>query len=186
MKVRPAVSVIPDVCLTFCRREHMFTFFQSGNRHNRHVGTAIQTAKSAGARHVNSYTDAQEHLRSNRKHLRIHADLSCEVGQPGGKLCSTQILDISIGGLKFSCSHEIVNYLIPEGERTVGLIMDVEIDVQFKLPSKTTRTTAIKTGARIVHSERLAQDLFHVGIQFSTLNLNALRQLEAYIEGLEQ
>jgi len=112
--------------------------------------------------------------------------LSCEVGQSGGKLFVAQVLDISIGGLKFSCSQETVNDIIPDGERTVGLIMDVEIDVQFKLPSDSKRATAIKTSARIIHSERLAQDLFHVGIQFNTLNSNARGQLEAYIEGLER
>lgn len=134
---------------------------------------------------MNSYIQEQQHFRSNRKNLRIRAELSCEVGQPGGELFSAQILDISIGGLKFSCAHETVNNIIPDGERTVGLILDAGIDIQFKLPSDKKRTTTIKTSARIIHSERLAQDVFHVGIQFNTLNINALRQLEAYIEELE-
>jgi hypothetical protein len=135
---------------------------------------------------VKPYTDTQQHFRSNRKHLRIHAALPCEVGRPGGPLSAAQILDISIGGLKFSCSQKTVNDIIPDGEGTVGLIMDVDIDVQFTLPSDNKRTVVIKTGARIVHSERLAQDVFHVGIQFNTLNANAHGQLEAYIEGLDQ
>ena len=134
---------------------------------------------------MNSYTQEQQHFRSNRRHRRIRTALSCEIGQPGSKLFTAQILDISIGGLKFSCSHDTVNNIIPEGERTVGLIMDAGIDIQFKLPSDKKRTTAIKTSARIIHSERLAQDVFHVGVQFNTLNINALRQLETYIEGLE-
>ena len=134
---------------------------------------------------MNSYTQEQQHFRSNRRHRRICAALSCEIGQPGGKLFTAQILDISIGGLKFSCSHDTVNNIIPEGERTIGLIMDAGIDIQFKLPSDKKRTTAIKTSARIIHSERLAQDVFHVGVQFNTPNINALRQLETYVEGLE-
>ncbi len=112
--------------------------------------------------------------------------MPCEVGLPGDKLFAAKILDLSVGGLKFSCSQETVNSIIPDGERTVGLIMDVEIDVQFTLPSDNKRASAIKTGARIIHSERLAQDLFHVGIQFNTLNSNARSQLEAFIEGLER
>lgn len=99
---------------------------------------------------------------------------------------AAQILDISIGGLKFRCSQETVNDIIPDGERTVGLIMDAGIDIQFRLPSGNKPTATIKTVARIVHSERLAQDIFHVGIQFNALNASALRQLEAYIEGLDQ
>ena len=64
--------------------------------------------------------------------------------------------------------------------------MDVEIDVQFKLLSENKRATAIKTGDMIIHSERLAHDLFHVGIQFNTLSSNDRGQLEAYIEELGQ
>ena len=134
---------------------------------------------------MNSYTEDQQHFRSNRRHFRVRAELPCEVGQPGGTLSAAQILDISIGGLKFSCSQETVNNIIPDGERTVGLIMDAGIDIQFKLPSDNKRATVIKSSARIIHSERLAQDVFHVGIQFNTLSINALRQLEAYIEGLD-
>lgn len=132
------------------------------------------------------YTDAQQHFRSNRKHYRIHAALPCEVGQPGGVLSAAQILDISVGGLKFGCSQETVNDIIPEGVKTVGLILDVEVDVQFELPLDNKQAGAIKTTARIVHSERLAQDVFHVGIQFNKLSTSELGQLEAYIEALNQ
>ena len=132
---------------------------------------------------MNSYTDSQQHFRSNRKHLRIDTELGCQVGQPGGKLDTAQVLDLSIGGLKFRCSHATVNNLIPEGERTVGLIMDVMVDVQFKLPAETKRADSIKTTARIVHSERLAQDVFHVGVQFTGLEIKYIQQLEAYIRG---
>jgi len=63
--------------------------------------------------------------------------------------------------------------------------MDAVINIQFTLPSDKKRTTTTKINARIIHSERLAQDVFHVGIQFNTLSINDLRQMEAYIEGLE-
>lgn len=134
---------------------------------------------------MNSYTEDQQHFRSNRRHFRVRAELPCEVGLPDGTLSAAQILDISIGGLKFSCSHEIVNNIIPDGERTVGMIMDAGVDIQFKLSSDKESTAAIKTGARIIHSERIAQDVFHVGIQFNTLSNDAIRQLEAYLEELD-
>jgi hypothetical protein len=134
---------------------------------------------------VNSHTEDQQHFRSNRRHYRIRADFPCEVGQPDGDLHAVQVLDISIGGLKFSCSYGTVNNIIPDGERTIGLIMDVGIDVQFELSSGSTRSAVIKTGARIIHSERLAQDVFHIGIQFNRLDTSVQRQLETYIDGLE-
>ena len=135
---------------------------------------------------MNSYTDSQQHFRSNRKYLRITTELSCQVGQPGGRLDTAQVLDLSIGGLKFRCTQAIVNNIIPEGERTVGLIMDVMVDVQFKLTSEAKRANVIKTAARIVHSERLAQDVFHVGVQFTALGMKETQQLEAYIQDQDQ
>lgn len=134
---------------------------------------------------MNSKTDAdaQQHFRSNRKNSRIHPDLSCEVGPPGGGLSSAKVLDLSVGGLKFCCTHEAISNIIPDGEGNVGMIIDIEIDVRIKLPTDKKRATTIKTGARVIHSERLAQDLFHVGIQFKRLETGALRQLEEFIEG---
>lgn len=101
-------------------------------------------------------------------------------------MSAAQILDISVDGLKFSCSHETVNDIIPDGEKIVGLILGVEIDVHFSLPSDNEHDAAINTTARIVHSERLAQDVFHVGIQFNTLSTSAFTQLQAYIEAQGQ
>ena len=59
--------------------------------------------------------------------------------------------------------------------------MDVEIEVQFHLQDEAQSETLIKTSARIVHSERLAQDLFHVGVQFLVLDKAASRALETYV-----
>ena len=129
---------------------------------------------------MTSYTDAQQHFRSNRKHLRIDTELTCQVRPPGGQPSTAQVLDLSVGGLKFRCDHATVNRLIPEGKRTVGLIMDVDINVQLTLPDTTKRGT-IKSAARIIHSERLAQDVFHIGIKFLGLDLTAVQLLDTFI-----
>ena len=131
---------------------------------------------------MTSFNDAQQHFRSNRKHRRIHAALSCQVGSPGGKLSAAQVLDLSIGGMKFSCSQDVVSLIIPEGMRTVGLIMDVDINILLKLPTDKKRATVIKSAARLVHSERLSQDEFHVGVNFTSLTLSAIQLMETYID----
>jgi len=133
-------------------------------------------------RHVSAYTDAQQHFRSNRRHLRINATLPCQVGPPDCELLTAQILDLSVGGLKFSCSQEVVDLIIPAEERTVGLMVDVTIDVHLKLPTDKKRATTIKSTASIIHSERLSQDEYHVGINFTSLSLSAIQQLSDYIE----
>lgn len=131
---------------------------------------------------MNFYSDDQKHLRSNRLDLRIKTDIPCEVGLEGDDFAPVQILDLSLGGMKFSCGQQTIKQILPEEEGGVGLIMDATIEVNFKLPSPGKRATAINTNARLIHSERLAQDVFHVGIQFISLNKTAISKLEAFIE----
>jgi hypothetical protein len=130
---------------------------------------------------MDSNSDGREHLRSNRLYLRIKTEIPCEVGLKGGGFASVQIIDLSEGGLKFGCGHQTIQQIMPE-EGGVGLIVDTTIEVKFTLPSPNKRATAIKTNARLIHSERLAQDLFHVGVQFVALNRTAISKLEAFVE----
>ena len=131
---------------------------------------------------MNFNSDDRKHLRSNRLGLRIKTEITCEVGLKGDNLTAVQILDLSIGGLKFSCGQQTIKQILPQEEGGVGLIVDTTIEIKFKLPSPNKRAAAIKTEARLIHSERLAQDLFHVGIQFVNLDKTATGKLEAFIE----
>ena len=131
---------------------------------------------------MNFNSDSREHLRSNRLDHRVKTDIPCEVGLKGDNFAPVQILDLSIGGMKFSCGQQTIKQLLPDEEGGVGLIMDASIEIKFKLPSSGKRATAIKTNARLIHSERLAQDVFHVGIQFISLNKTAISKLEAFIQ----
>jgi hypothetical protein len=76
--------------------------------------------------------------------------------------------------------------LLPESQRTPGLAQNVEIEVQFQftLPGSTDPHT-IKTAATIIHTERLAQDCYHVGAQFNSLPDCDARALETYISHME-
>lgn len=91
------------------------------------------------------------------------------------------ILDLSYGGAKFSCDQQTVMAMFPQDQAAVGMILDAEIEVHFKLPTEGKRAAAIKVRARVVHSERLAQDLFNVGIQFLALNQTATKKMETFI-----
>lgn len=126
----------------------------------------------------------QLHLWIDRKHFRIASDLHCKVGPSDSKVTAARILDLSIGGLKFSCDRASIKKIIPESQQAHGLIIRAEIVVHFTIKLQGKRASVIKTPARIIHSERLAQDLFHVGIQFLGLESTAASKLETYIEEL--
>jgi len=130
---------------------------------------------------MNFNNNGRENLRSNRLDPRIKADIPCEAGLEGDCLESVQVLDLSTGGLKFSCNFQTIKQLLPEEESGVGLIVGTTIEIKFSLPSPGKCAAAITTKARLIHSERLAQDLFHVGIQFVSLNKTDLGKLEAFI-----
>jgi hypothetical protein len=93
-----------------------------------------------------------------------------------------RILNLSIGGLKFRCGMQVINSILPEDQRTPGQILDVEMDVVFDLPQEgDTAPLPVRTRATVVHSERLAQDEFHVGVQFIDLEQSMSGPLERYI-----
>jgi hypothetical protein len=127
----------------------------------------------------------KQHFRIDRQHLRVAADLACEIG---GDDCGgpqpVHILNLSVGGLKFSCGLQVINSILPEDQRTPGQILDVEMDIAFDLPQGGASLLPIRTRARVVHSERLAQDEFHVGIQFIELAKSISGPIENYINQL--
>ena len=108
--------------------------------------------------------------------------MECEVG--GGDLLPARIRNLSIGGLKFSCGLQVINSILPEDQRTPGQILDVEMDVSFAIPRGDAPVLPVRTRAKVVHSERLAQDEFHVGVQFISLSDTAIGPLESYINEL--
>jgi c-di-GMP-binding flagellar brake protein YcgR len=127
----------------------------------------------------------KQHLRIDRQHLRVATDLACEVGgdECGGPQ-SVRILNLSIGGLKFSCGLRVINSILPEDQRTPGQILDVEMDISFDLSQGGAPALPVRTRARVVHSERLAQDEFHVGVQFIDLEKTVSESVENYINHL--
>lgn len=109
--------------------------------------------------------------------------MACEVGSDaGGERQPVRILNLSIGGLKFRCGMQVINNILPEDQRTPGQILDVEMEVSFALPQGDDNSALpIRTRARVVHSERLAQDEFHVGVQFVDLEKSLSGPIESYI-----
>ena len=56
------------------------------------------------------------------------------------------------------------------------------IDVQADLQPSVQPRQPFNVTARVIHSERLAQDVYHVGVQFSDIDEAVATYLKAYIE----
>ena len=127
----------------------------------------------------------KQHFRIDRQHLRVAIDMACQIGRDsGGESLPVRMLNLSIGGLKFSCGLQVINSILPEDQRTPGQILDVEMDVSFELPQGDAPALPVRTRSKVVHSERLAQDEFHVGVQFMDLAETVTGLLESYINYL--
>lgn len=120
-------------------------------------------------------------LKIDRKYIRVNTEIPCEAGLAKEEASPATILDVSIGGLKFGCSQATVKRILADDRFVLGRIMDVEIVLRFSLKQAAGGETPIECRARVIHSERLAQDLFHVGVQFLDLNQTTATALESFI-----
>ncbi len=124
----------------------------------------------------------QQHHWINRRYHRARVDLPCELCFPGGGPASVRILNLSVGGLKFCCGQEVLFALLPEGQRVPGQVAGVEVGIRFQFKSVHDNQTSLRTNVSVVHTERLAQDKYHVGVQFIGLDNESFRAIEDYVE----
>jgi hypothetical protein len=124
----------------------------------------------------------EQHLRINRRHRRVETDIPCEVGLPGERPGQARLLNLSLGGMKFQCGLQLINAIIPEEQRTPGTILDVVLDFHFEIGTDSRKASPVRGKARLVHYERLAQDRFHVGIEFLDLEHELQGRLDEYID----
>jgi len=135
---------------------------------------------------VNLNKEGRQHLRSDRKNSRVKVQIPCEVGSAGGEMNVALMLDLSCGGVKFSCNQQVINSMFTESEAPLGVVLDVFINVHFNLSEDESLDSLIKTGARVIHTERLAQDLFQVGVEFIDLTQAATKSLQDFIGGCRE
>jgi hypothetical protein len=100
---------------------------------------------------------------------------------PGADILPAVIINLSAGGLKFSGGRDTVHHILPRDQRTPGQV-GIVIEIQFELQLPEQPRLAINVIARVIHSERLAQDVFHVGVQFINIDTAAVSMLKTYIE----
>lgn len=129
----------------------------------------------------------KQHFWIDRMHDRVNVDLTCRIGPQQGTLDSVQILNLSAGGLKFSCTQETALRILPEEQHTPGLVADVIVELRLQLPLPDRKKPAlINCNADVIHTERLAQDTWHIGIQFLALREIDKKAVQTYIENSRQ
>ena len=126
----------------------------------------------------------KHHLRIERKHLRVKVEIPCMIGLPDGDLSEAQICDLSAGGLKFNCRRHTINNLLPENVTAPIPLTGITLEIQFELQQAKQAAHPVKCEARVVHFERLAQDDFHIGLQFTSMDEATKKALDAYMESV--
>ena len=126
------------------------------------------------------------HLRIERKRPRVKASIDCVVGLPDGDLSAGQILNMSVDGLKFACERHALHSILPQHERTPGSVRGIEVEIHFELQLPDQAPLPVKCNARMVHFERLAQDNFHVGLQFISLGETTAKAIHTYLVSISK
>jgi len=125
----------------------------------------------------------KQHLWIDREFDRITTDLPCQVGPVSGNRRSATIINLSAGGLKFSCSREVFNLLLPVEQRIPGQVIGVDVGIHFQLQAAgKKKPLSMRTTARIIYTQRLAQDSYTVGAQFIALREADIRGIEYYMQ----
>jgi c-di-GMP-binding flagellar brake protein YcgR len=120
--------------------------------------------------------------RDKRQHIRLDTEIPGTVRLPKGETLPAVIVNLSAGGLKFSCGRDTVHQILPQDQRTPGQVTGVMIEIQFDLQPPEQPRLSLNVRARVIHSERLAQDVFHVGIQFIHIDEADVVALKGYID----
>ena len=131
-------------------------------------------------------TREKRNLQIERKHPRVGTGIDCVVGLPESDLSAGKILDLSAGGLKFSCGRRTIHNILPEHKRTPGMVTGIVVEMHFELQLPGLKALPVKCNARLIHFERLAQDSFHVGVRFSQMGKSATRSLHTYLESIRK
>jgi len=120
--------------------------------------------------------------REKRQYFRVDTEIPGTVRLPKGDILPTTIVNLSVGGLKFSCGRDTVHQILPKDQQTPGQITGVMIEIQFDLQPLEQPQLSLNTRARVIHSERLAQDVFHIGIEFIHIDESDIMALKGYID----
>lgn len=123
----------------------------------------------------------KQHFALDRKHDRIDTEISCRLGLPGARQFDGTIINLSAGGLRLACNLETYEAIIPAEQRTPGQVIDVTVEVKFSLQPVKGTGIDLQLTAQVIHSERLAQDSFHIGIQFTDMRKSDFNLIEDYI-----
>ena len=124
----------------------------------------------------------KQHFAIDRKHERIETSIPCRLGLPGTQLHAATIINLSVGGSKIECDLATFKAIIPAEQFTPGQVADVSVCFKFSLRPVNRRAMNLDLTARVIHTERLAQDTYHIGIQFRELRKTDYNRLESHIE----
>lgn len=123
----------------------------------------------------------KQHFALDRKHERIDTEIPCRLGLPGARQFDGTIINLSAGGLRLACNLETYEAIIPAEQRTPGQVIDLTVEVKFSLQSVEGTVVDLQLTAQVIHSERLAQDSFHIGIQFTDMRKSDINLIEDHI-----
>ncbi|RMF18844.1 MAG: PilZ domain-containing protein [Gammaproteobacteria bacterium] len=121
--------------------------------------------------------------RNLRHHLRIEAAFPATLMTEDGQACECEIVNLSRTGIMVACDRATLETLMPSKQREslFAPLNPVTVDACFELTLSTTGRTQLNCGCHIIHTRRLARDVFHVGLEFVRLEPRDRLRIEQFI-----
>ena len=117
--------------------------------------------------------------KEKRQFPRIRARLPLKIISLGGQVLPATSLDMSLDGIQIECNHQTQQQLLLDHEKEKSG-QPVELNLQLTIPVTQNSTRKIEVRCRLVISRRLAQDTYHLGLNY--LDFEETEQLETFLD----
>ncbi|MCG8436350.1 MAG: PilZ domain-containing protein, partial [Gammaproteobacteria bacterium] len=88
--------------------------------------------------------------------------------------------NISLSGMQLQCDRMAVTQFAPKGEHTTP-DQAPDVTLNFTLPLKRRASRTVTTTAKVIFIRRIAEQEYHVGVEFQSFDEEGHEQIEAYL-----
>lgn len=126
-------------------------------------------------------TTAKAMTVERRIYKRFEADLPVIITAASGETFECRALNVSLAGMEVRTDRWTVTQVCPKGEKTTPDQSPV-VRMQLDLPTPEGETRSILVDCRILIVRRVAQEDYHLHIQYEFFQGNGYDELEEYVD----
>ena len=120
-------------------------------------------------------------LAERRRFPRVYHRLALEIVLVDGSIAHGTLVNISRNGVAFECTAADARRMAPPA-RTPEPFKPVELRVHVALSIGGGKPAPLEAAGRVVAPRRMSETSYHVGVEFTGIDLEGIRNLERFLE----